>query len=110
MTAPTKPPLPSPWPYVPPAPILTKSGCCSRCQVPAILAGDRDLKVCPQCYALLWHVDYSEEVRAKREAAAVLAAARKREADEARREVREQKKRAQDANKDKDPGPVGTLE
>jgi hypothetical protein len=42
-----------------PAPRLTKDGRCSDCSVQAMLAGGGELKVCPQCHALLWHVDWS---------------------------------------------------
>ena len=55
MTSPLKPP-PVRGPVLPaPAPHLTKDGCCSDCSVQAVLAGGGELKVCPQCHALLWH-------------------------------------------------------
>jgi hypothetical protein len=49
-----------------PAPHLTKDGRCSDCSVQAVLAGGDELKVCPQCYALLWHVEWSVEERRQR--------------------------------------------
>jgi hypothetical protein len=49
-----------------PAPRLTKDGRCSDCSVQAMLAGGGELKVCPQCHALLWHVDWSVEERDRR--------------------------------------------
>jgi hypothetical protein len=40
-----------------------------------VVAGDGQLKVCPKCYAMLWHEDYSaEERRIRAERAAVVAA------------------------------------
>jgi hypothetical protein len=68
MSNPTKPPrLPMRRPVLPPpAPLLTKDGCCSDCSVQAMLAGGGELKVCPQCHALLWHVDWSAEERRQR--------------------------------------------
>ena len=62
-------------PVIPPAPYLTSRGACSDCHVPAIIAGDGDLKICPRCYGLLWHRDYSGEERRKRQEAARLVTA-----------------------------------
>jgi len=60
---------------VPPAPHMTSRGACSDCQIPAIIAGDGDMKICPRCYALLWRRDYSAEERLKRQEATRIAAA-----------------------------------
>jgi hypothetical protein len=75
-------------PLVPPAAHLTKHDCCSDCNVPAVLAGNGDLKVCPQCYSLLWHHDWSVEERQRRREAAAAAKA----ADAARQQAREAKR------------------
>jgi len=61
-------------PKISPAPHLTSRGACSDCHVPAILAGDGDLKVCSRCYSVLWHRDYTGEERRRRLEAAKLAA------------------------------------
>lgn len=55
-------------PTVATAPVLTEDGLCSACQVRAVVAGQSEYKVCPRCYALLWHVDHEAEQRAAREA------------------------------------------
>lgn len=50
-----RPPLPPPpRPTVSLAPILTRTGLCSDCQVPAIMTDDGFYKVCPRCYCVLW--------------------------------------------------------
>ena len=54
---------------------MTSRGACSDCQIPAIIAGDGDMKICPRCYALLWRRDYSAEERLKRQEATRIAAA-----------------------------------
>jgi len=59
---------------IPQAPHLTGRGACSDCHVPAIIAGEGDLKICPRCYAVLWRRDYMAEERRKRLEAAKLAA------------------------------------
>jgi hypothetical protein len=65
------------WPAVPPAPELTNEGRCSDCGVKARFAGGQELAVCPRCFALLWHADWSEEMRqARAEAQAKVAAER----------------------------------
>jgi hypothetical protein len=63
MILPLKPPRLRMRRQVLPAPRLTKDGCCSDCSVQAMLAGEGELKVCPQCHALLLHVDWSVEER-----------------------------------------------
>ena len=65
MTLPLKPPhLPMRRPVLPPpAPRLTKDDCCSDCGVQSIWAGDGELKVCPKCWALLWHLDWGAAER-----------------------------------------------
>jgi len=60
---------------VPPAPEL-RFGLCTDCRVPPVIAGDGDLKVCPRCYAVLWHKDYTGEERRRRLEAQKLAAER----------------------------------
>ena len=81
---------------IPPAPHLTSRGICSDCRVPAVLAGNGDLKVCPRCHALLWHRDYmGEQRRLKQEAAktaAEAAAIRRAEKETQRRLERESSK------------------
>ena len=62
-------------PVIPPAPHLTSRGCCSDCDIPAILAGEGDLKICQRCYAVLWRRDYGAEQRRQRMEAQRLAAA-----------------------------------
>jgi hypothetical protein len=46
-----------------PAPYLTARDCCSACDKLAVNAGNDELKVCPRCYAVLWHCDYMEQDR-----------------------------------------------
>ena len=53
-------------PHVNPAPHLTSAGFCSDCGDKAITAADNML-VCPECFALLRHEDYSAELRRKQE-------------------------------------------
>ena len=50
----------------PPAPYL-RMGLCSDCSAEPILCGDGELKVCPKCHSLLWHRDYGDDLRRKRE-------------------------------------------
>jgi hypothetical protein len=64
-----------------PAPTLTKTGCCSNCDVHAIWSDDNELQVCPKCYALLWHIDYTTKQEQQKE----LAAAARREQNYTRR-------------------------
>jgi hypothetical protein len=113
MTAPTKP-APIRREVAPPAPVLTKHGRCGDCNATAIVAGNGDLKVCPHCHALLWHKDWSGEMRQRKEAEAAARAAANEAAAQARREMREAKlaKTEQptekaDENKDRDSGPSG---
>lgn len=44
----------------PPAAALTMDERCSDCGVKPVLAGDRDLKVCPKCYSVLWHAVWEQ--------------------------------------------------
>jgi hypothetical protein len=67
-----------------PEPFLTSTECCSECKVPALAAGGGDLKVCPRCYAVLWHRDYTEEARRFRAAQRAAAIAYERQAQIAR--------------------------
>jgi hypothetical protein len=103
-------------PTEPPAPVLTKHGRCSDCNTTAVWAGDHDLKVCPDCFALLWHEDWSAEERLRRQEAAARAAAKDaaaRAAREAAREAARQERAAarqaatenSGENKDHDPAP-----
>lgn len=41
-----------------PAPFLTNADRCSDCRVQAISAAKDEMKVCPKCFAVLWHIDY----------------------------------------------------
>jgi hypothetical protein len=63
-----QPPMPAPLqrPDVAPAPHLTGAGFCSDCGAKAITATNNML-VCPECFALLRHEDYSAELRRKQE-------------------------------------------
>ena len=45
-----------------PAPYLMM-GLCSDCRVAPDLLAEGDLKVCPKCYALLWHRDFGADNR-----------------------------------------------
>jgi NMD protein affecting ribosome stability and mRNA decay len=75
MTQQRNPRMPVFAPSLPaPAPRLTKDGFCSDCQVRAVLAGEDELKVCPKCYAMLWHADWSAEEKRIRAERAILAA------------------------------------
>lgn len=86
MTAPNRP-APIPRQYIAPAPRLTKDGFCSDCQVKAVLAGGDQLKVCPKCYALLWHQDWSAEEKLKRAERALAVAAANAEAKQRKHEA-----------------------
>jgi hypothetical protein len=57
-----------------PAPTLTDDWKCSDCGVKSVTAAGGDLRVCPKCYSVLWHVDWSEEGRRKKEEALAAAA------------------------------------
>lgn len=79
-----------------PAPELTKHGRCSDCNATAVVAGDGEYKVCPHCYAMLWHRDWSADERLRREVAAArlkaaqeAAVRRKEEQRETRRQINE---------------------
>jgi len=63
-----KPQMPAPLqrPHVDPAPHLTSAGSCSDCGRKAVTAADNML-VCPECFALLRHEDYTAELRRKQE-------------------------------------------
>jgi hypothetical protein len=78
MTAPNRPP-PLMREIVAPAPQLTKNGRCSACDVTAVKIADGDMKVCPVCYAMLWHADWGAEERRKRAEAAAKAEIERRE-------------------------------
>jgi hypothetical protein len=93
-----KRPEPLPRPKIPPAPHLTSRGACSDCHVPAVVAAQGDMKVCPKCYAVLWRRDYTaEQRRAKQLAAAVAteAAAIRRAEKEAQRKLDQELKKGQ---------------
>jgi hypothetical protein len=77
-------------PLPPPAPYL-RSGLCSDCGVEAVIAGDGEMKICPRCWALLWHRDYREEDRRRR---AERAASEKLRLDMLRKAKAEMKARA----------------
>lgn len=72
---PSHPSLPISRQMILPAPYLTSRGACSDCHIPGIAAGDGDIKICPRCYAMLWHRDYGAEQRREKQAAAAAAAA-----------------------------------
>jgi hypothetical protein len=80
MIAPQHPRMP-PWqrPHVDPAPTMLKNWRCSACNVPSQVIADGEMRICPQCYALLWHQDYSAEARRAREAKALEAELARRE-------------------------------
>jgi hypothetical protein len=65
---------------VPPAPYMTKKGECSDCRQKYIEAGDGNYKICPKCYAVLWHTDWAAEEKRLREMAATAARAMQRAA------------------------------
>jgi hypothetical protein len=81
------PRLPMQRPVHPPAPFLTSDGRCSDCNVKGRPAGERDLIVCPRCYALLWHADWSAEMRQKRAEAAAIAEVERAEIKRRRHEA-----------------------
>jgi hypothetical protein len=58
------------WSAAPPAPTLLKNWSCSDCNVSSIVIAQGEMRVCPKCYALLWHIDYSTEAQARRSAEA----------------------------------------
>ena len=70
---------------IPPAPKLfgQNHDLCSDCHVPFVWAGDENYKVCPKCYAVLWHTNwaYHEQVARERKRAEEKRAAAKRAAD-----------------------------
>lgn len=72
MGSPTHPHL-HPYDPGPPAPHLTKSGTCSDCEVMFVWAGGTDYKICPECYSVLWHTDWTIAERLERSAAAAAA-------------------------------------
>jgi hypothetical protein len=76
---------------IPPAPYLTGKGCCSDCKVEHVLAGGGDLKICPQCHALLWHTDWATEERRIKQAAAQAAATAAAQAKRIRQQAKEAK-------------------
>lgn len=51
-------------PDIAPAPHLTPQGSCSECKVRATLVNG-EMKICPRCYALLWHRDWSQDEAAR---------------------------------------------
>jgi hypothetical protein len=65
---PPPPPVWSPWSgvAVAPAPYLDGRSMCSECHIRALTLANGELKVCPRCFAVLWHADYSEEFRHQR--------------------------------------------
>ena len=68
---PSHPSLPISRQMILPAPYLTSRGACSDCHIPGIAAGDGDIKICPRCYAMLWHRDYGAEQRREKQAVEV---------------------------------------
>lgn len=67
--SPHRPP-PYQRPRTAPAPHLTVGNLCSECHVRPVWAAGQDMKVCPNCYALLWHIDWDAEAKAQRAKAA----------------------------------------
>ncbi len=64
------------WRELPaPAPHLTRKHTCSDCHVEAIEAADGDMIVCPKCFNMLWHRDWSAAERERKAAAAAEAKA-----------------------------------
>jgi hypothetical protein len=88
MTAPIGPPrIPITRPAVPPEPHLTKSGCCSECKMRSLLIADGDLRICPKCFALLWHANWSANEHRARATAIAAAEAVQKEAARLRHEL-----------------------
>lgn len=84
------PPMPAiPFESAPPAPHLTTDNLCSECRVRPMPLHKGEMKVCPVCYALLWHEDWaSAERKRKRELADQRAAV-----EQARRDAKRQQQR-----------------
>jgi ribosome-binding protein aMBF1 (putative translation factor) len=76
-----------------PAPFLTKEGRCSECGVKPLILANSELLVCPRCYAVLWHRDYTAELKRKRLAAE--AAAREQAAEAKAKREQEKQERLQ---------------
>jgi hypothetical protein len=74
-----------------PAPYLTADRRCSDCRMLSVAAAGGEMKACPRCYAVLWHADYSAEVRLKQQEAA----AKRAEADRIRSEIRRAREAAE---------------
>jgi hypothetical protein len=75
-----------------PAPALTAKGDCSECKVLAVVAAEGQMKVCPRCFALLWHRDWSKEEAARSAArSADIAAHRLRLKEEKQRQLEQRK-------------------
>lgn len=82
MTPPKTPPIQREM--IAPAPHLMGNNRCSDCNVTAIWAGDHNYKVCPECYGVLWHTDWSSEERSVHRAERLARAAREAEREIAR--------------------------
>src|SRR5262245_13868585 len=76
---------------VAPAPTLMGNNRCSDCNVTAVWAGNHDLRVCPECYNLLWRQDWGERERLSREAERLARATREAERQRDREERMEQR-------------------
>ena len=74
-TPPPKVPRQLVFSSVPAAPYMLKNGTCSDCEQKFITAGNGDYKICPKCYAVLWHTDFGLEERRLRGIAAAAAKA-----------------------------------
>jgi hypothetical protein len=93
------PPPAQPWAREtpPPAPHLTSDNLCSACRVRPLSLRGGDLKVCPSCYALLWHADWSaaeNERKAQLNLQRVAAGRERREANLRLRRERQEQRRA----------------
>lgn len=90
-------------PHVDQAPYLTKGDCCSACKVKAVSAADGEMKVCPQCFALLWSRDYSTERREALAKAREVAREESRQKGLLRAELKEKRRLMDAPTEDKAP-------
>ena len=84
------PPPSQPWirETAPAAPFLTSNNTCSACSVRPMPSPAG--KVCPNCYSLLWHEDWSAAERQRKAELNALHAAAENERREAKRKMQAQ--------------------